>query len=174
MYPPAVPGSSSPPAENPRATQQGAPHGVTLFDHAQIAAQIAEGDELTGSILATRGLTEEQWNESTLYWMGRMGDDVRDHGEDARIPLVYSEAFGKAQDAIKPPPDMDPRSYARLIVDIQRAGGPAVPLAARGLSTADYLRLSRRLAVVLSSDPEASRAFAETYEALHAEDLPEG
>ena len=128
-------------------TQQGAPHGITLLDHAQIAAEIAEGDRPTAEVLHARGLTEAQWNESTIYWMTRLGDDVREHGQDARIPHVYSDAFSKAQDAIKPVPSMDAASYAQLVVDIQLAGGPAQPLAARGLSTADYSRVTDQLRV---------------------------
>jgi hypothetical protein len=163
-----VPQSSPPPAGGPPVTQQGAPHGISLFDHAEIAARIAEGDTSTAAILAVRGLTEAAWNESTMYWMKQMGDDVLEHGQSARIPLLYSDAFGKAQDALKPPPQMDAASYAALVVDVQAAGGPAQPLAVRGLSTADYLRLSRHYAAVLTSDPEAARLFQDTYEALHA------
>src|SRR5262249_5455558 len=131
------------------ATQQAAPHGITLFDHAQIAAEIAEGDRPAAVVLAAHELTEAQWNESTMYWMTGLGDDVREYGQDARIPHVYSDAFAKAQDAIKPVPPMDAVAYAKLMVDVQIAGGPADPLAARGLSTADYLRLSRHWARVL-------------------------
>lgn len=148
------------------ATRQGAPHGITLFDHAQIAAEIAEGDRSIASILEARELTEAQWNESTSYWMIRMGDEVQERGQDARIPHVYSDAFSKAQDALKPAPHMDAASYAKLMVDIQRAGGPAEPLSARGLSTADHLRLSRRWAQILSTDAEQSRIFFEAYQAL--------
>lgn len=147
-------------------TQQGAPHGIRLHDHAQIAAEIAEGDRTTAKVLEVHGLTEAQWNESTIHWMTRLGDDVREHGQDARIPHVYSDAFGKAQDALKPVPSMDAGSYAKLVVDIQLAGGPAQPLAVRGLSTADYLRLSRHWARVLSSDAAQASAFFEVYEAL--------
>lgn len=146
--------------------EHGAPHGITLFDHAQISAAIAEGDRPLADILAPRGLTENQWNESTSYWMTRMGDDVREHGKDARIPRVYSDAFSGAQDAVKPSPPMDAAAYAKLVVDIQRAGGPAAPLAARGLSTADYLRLSRHWARVLSTDPGQAKTFFEAYQAL--------
>jgi hypothetical protein len=148
------------------ATQQGAPHGITLFDHAQISAEIAEGGQSTAEILERHELTEAQWNESTIYWMGRMGDDAREHGQDARIAHVYSDAFAKAQDAIKPVPPSDAAAYAKLVVEIQSAGGPAQPLAVRGLSTADYLRLSRHWARVLSTDPEQSRIFFETYQSL--------
>lgn len=147
-------------------SQKGAPHGITLFDHAQISAEIAEGDRTMAAVLEEHNLTEAQWNESTMYWMTRLGDDVREHGQDARVPHVYSDAFGKAQDALKPVPATDARSYAKLVVDIQLAGGPAQPLAVRGLSTADYLRLSRHWARVLSSDAAQASAFFEVYEAL--------
>lgn len=146
--------------------EHGAPHGITLFDHAQISAAIAEGDRPLAEILTPRGLNEAQWNESCAYWMTRMGDDVREHGKDARIPRVYSDAFSRAQDSVKPAPPMDAAAYAKLVVDIQRAGGPAEPLSARGLSTADYLRLSRHWARVLSTDPAQQKTFFETYQAL--------
>jgi hypothetical protein len=149
------------------ATQTGAPHGITLFDHAQISAAIAEGDRPQADILEARGLTESQWNDSTIYWMTRLGDDVQNNGKDARIPLVYSDAFGQAQDTLKPVPVMDAASYAKLVVDIQVAGGPAEPLAVRGLSMADYLRLSRQWARVLSSEPEQAKLYFEAYTALH-------
>jgi hypothetical protein len=147
------------------ATQQGAPHGITLFDHAQIAAEIAEGNRSTADILDAHRLTEAQWAESTIHWMTRMGDDVREHGEKARIPHVYSDAFAKAQDALKPVPPSDAAAYAKLVVDIQIAGGPAEPVAARGLSMADYLRLSRHWARVLSEDPAEGKAFFDAYQA---------
>lgn len=150
--------------------EHGAPHGITLFDHAQISAAIAEGDLGMAAVLKARGLTEAQWNESTMYWMTRIGDDVREHGKDARIPHVYSDAFGKAQDALKPVRSMDVASYASLVVDIQRAGGPSQPLAARGLSTADYLRLSRYWAHILSTDPAQAKTYFEAYRALQPEE----
>lgn len=153
--------------EAKHTAQEGAPHGITLFDHAQIAAEVAEGDRSAGEVLAARDLTEAQWNESTLHWMTKMGDDVRENGQHARIPLVYSDAFGQAQDALKPLPPMDAATYAALVVDIQREEGPERPLAARNLSTADYLRLSRHFARVLSTDPEQASAYFAAYTALH-------
>src|SRR5689334_15550577 len=111
------------------AAQQGAPHGITLFDHAEISAEIAEETRPMAVILEARGLTEAKWTESTMYWMKRIGDDVLEHGQDARVPRVYSDAFGKAQDALKAAPEMDAATYAKLVVDIQLAGGPDQPLA---------------------------------------------
>jgi len=154
------------PYEPGDAAQTGAPHGITLFDHAQISAEIAEADRPLAAILEPRGLTETQWNEASVFWMTRMGEDVREHGENARVPHVYSEAFSKAQDALKPPPPMEAATYAKLVVDVQVAGGPAQPLAVRGLSLADYLRLSRNMARVLSSDPTEAKIFFEAYQRL--------
>lgn len=149
-------------------TQVGPPHGLTLFDHAQISAAIAEGDRTMTMILEARGITEEQWLEATRYWMAKMGDDVQKNGQHAKVPIVYADAFGEAQDALRPVVEMDAASYAALVVAVQNAGGPDLPLAQRGLSSADYLRLSRRWAKVLSSDSEQSHAFFEAYQALHA------
>lgn len=153
-------------------THQGAPHGITLFDHAQIAAAIAEGDRPIAEILEARRLAEAQWNESTTYWMTRIGDDVVEHGQEAKIPHVYSHAFSAAQDALKPVPPSDAASYAKLVVDIQLAGGPAQPLAVRGLSSADYLRLSRHWARVFPANPEQANLFFEAYQALQPAAAP--
>ncbi|WP_437291007.1 hypothetical protein [Sorangium sp. So ce406] len=153
-------------------SQAGAPHGITLFQHAEISAEIAEGDRSQADILKAHELTEAQWGEASIFWMTRIGDDVREHGEDARIPHLYSDAFSKAQDALKPPPSLDAASYARLVVDIQAAGGTAQPLAARNLSLADYLRLSRHMARVLSADPAESKAFFDAYQGLQPAPQP--
>ena len=164
--------NAAPPArdeDDANAAARGAPHGVTLFDHAQIAAEVAEGDKPLATVLEAHNLSEAAWNEATLYWMTRMGDDVMDHAEKARIPLVYSDAFAKAQDALKPLPPMDIEGYATLVAAIQHAGSPAQPLAARNLATADYLRLSRHFAKAMAADALMSQRFFETLEALGPE-----
>jgi hypothetical protein len=142
------------------------PHGITLADHARISAQIAEGDRSLEAILAPLRLSEEAWNAATIHWMTRLGEETLQRGKDAELPHVYSQAFTEAQDAIKPLPPTDAASYAKLVVDVQLAGGPAQPLAARGLSNADYLRLSRHWARVLSSDPAQEKIFFDTYQRL--------
>lgn len=154
------------------APREEGPHGITLLDHAHLSAEIAEGARSQATVLAARRITEAAWNEATIFWMSRMDEDVRTHGQDATVPHVYSDAFSKAQDALAPLPPTDAASYARLVVDIQRAGGPSQPLSRRGLSTADYLRLSRHWAAVLSSDPAEARLYADAYQALHAPPAP--
>ncbi len=141
------------------ATEQGAPHGITLFDHAQISAELAEGAQPLSVVLATRELSEAQWNESTQYWMKRMGDDALANGERARIPLVYSDAFSKAQDALKPLPPLQVEAYAEIVAETQVEGAPDQALARRGLSHADYIRLSRHFAQAMAADPALSQRF---------------
>ncbi len=153
-----------------KATGHGAPHGITLFDHAQIAAELAEGDRTLEAVLDARQLTESQWNESTLYWMQRMGDDVLANAEHARIPIVYSDAFSQAQDARKPLPPMTVEQYAELVAAVQAEADPAQPLAARSLSNADYLRLSRHFAKAMAADPALSQRYFERLEACGAAD----
>ena len=148
---------------------RGAPHGVRLFDHAQLAAEVAEGDKPDAKLLEAHNLSEAAWNEATVYWMTRMGDDVMDHAEKARIPLVYSDAFSKAQDALKPLPAMDVDGYATLVAAIQHTGSPAQPLAARNLSTADYLPLSRHFAKAMAADAMRAQRLFESLQALGPE-----
>jgi hypothetical protein len=146
--------------------KRGAPHDVTLFVHAEIAAELAEGDRPQRAVLEPRSLTEGQWNEATQYWMKRMGDDVRAHGQEARVPTAYSDAFSRAQDGLKPLPEMDIEGYATLVTAIQRAGSPARPLAARSLSVPDYLRLSRHFAKAMSQDPGLAKRYFDTLESF--------
>lgn len=143
-----------------------APHGISLIDHAEIAAAIAEGDRSEEAVLEGRGLTSDQWLASTVHWSTRMAEDAQAKGADAVVAVVYSEAFARAQDALKPAPQMSPEAWAKLVVEIQIEADPAGPLAERRLSLADYMRTARAMARLLTQDPAASRAFAETYQAL--------
>ena len=151
--------SSGPPPAPP-------PHGITLFDHAEIAAALAEGERPEAEVLRDRGLTSAQWVDATMHWMRRMGDDALENGAKARVAVVYAEAFGRAQDALRAPPTMDPEAWAALTVAIQQSGDPAGPLAERRLSTPDLMRLVRHFARLLPADVEASRRFTEAYVAL--------
>ena len=95
--------------------------------------------------------------------MGRIGDAVAREGELARVPLVYSDAFAEAQDAIRPAPEMDGAGWANLLADIQEAGAPERPLRARKLRVADFQRLGRAMAARLVRDPEENARFAEVF-----------
>lgn len=150
------------------------PHGLTLFDHATISAEIAEARMPLVEILAARSLVEAQWNEATAFWMGRMLEDVRAHRERARVAIVYSGAFGDAQDALAPVPPMSPEAYADLLADAQRDGDPKRALAARNLTQADYQRIGRHFARRLSADAGEAQRFIDRFAARTAPPDPEG
>jgi hypothetical protein len=140
--------------------------GVTLEEHAVICAEIAEGDRDVKDVLEAHGLSQQRWADVSLAWMQRLADDVKANREHARLPMIYSDAFGRAQNARKPVPALSVEGWAELTVEIMRKGSPGPALVARGLSQADYLRLARHWARVLSSDPVASKRFDVAFAAL--------
>ncbi len=161
-----MPVSDSPPAEPVAAPTK---PRITLEDHARISARIAEGDVSTKDVLAAEGVTDDEWNSATAYWMQAMADDAAKRGAETTVALDYSDAFSRAQDAIRPVPEMTPEEWAQLTAEILVSGGPARPLAARMLSKADFIRLARHFAKRLSHDPAQNKRFAETFAALTAE-----
>lgn len=141
----------------------GPPHGLTLFDHAAITAEIAERREAPAAVLARRGLTESAWNDATAYWMQRMLDDAVQNKDQARVVHVYGKAFGDAQDALAPPRPITVEEWADLTAETLAEGDPAGPLAKRSLSAADHQRLVRRFARELAADPDAAARYAQRF-----------
>ncbi len=134
-------------------------HGLTLKAHAEIAAELAEGTVPPVDVLAKHELDEAKWNEATTQWMKYLAADVQARGAEARAPLVYSDAFAQAQGRLAEPPQISAEDYATLVAEIMAAGDPAGPLARRGWSNADYIRLSRSMATKLASDEEAHERY---------------
>jgi hypothetical protein len=130
---------------------EGPPHGITLFAYAAISADMAEGDAPAEKVLEGHALTMAQFTESSVFWTRRMG-------EDPRVTAAFSDAFTKAQDAKKPLVTLSVEEWAALAAAIEDAGAPQPPLAARKLSTADYMRLVRHWAKALGADPNLARA----------------
>jgi hypothetical protein len=142
------------------------PHDIGLEQHAHIAAALAEGTRSQAQVLESFRISEAQWNESTAHWMNALAEDAKKNGVEARLAILYSNAFSAAQDAAAPVPPMTPEEWAQLTVEVQLEGGPGQPLARRNLSLADYLRLVRHFAKRLSSDPDEDRRFFERLLAL--------
>jgi hypothetical protein len=142
------------------------PHGVTLERFAFISAEVAEGDRSLLEVLERHQLSESQWNEVSQHWLLKIAEDAQANGAQCRLPLVYSEAFGKAQDSLKAVPTMAPEDWALLSVEIERTGGTDLPLARRQMSQADYLRLARYFAAELARNGQANARFRATYEHL--------
>ncbi len=143
--------------------------GLTLEDHATLSAEIAEGSKPLREILDARHITEADWNQASLTWMKRIGEDALAHRENARLAIVYSDAFSRAQDGLKPVVDMTAADYAALVVAVQKAGSPDEPLQQRRLSNADYIRLSRHWAKILSSDPAQTKTYFDTFSRLQGD-----
>jgi hypothetical protein len=140
--------------------------GLSLDEFAEISAAIAEGDRPASQVLEQRGLTDAKWANVSLAWMRRMAEDVQLHRERARLPIQYADTFGRAQNARKAVVAMSVEDWARLTVEVMQHGSPGPALIARGLSQADYLRLARHFAAVLSQDSLAARRFETTFAAL--------
>jgi hypothetical protein len=137
------------------------PHGVTFAAFAEISASIAEGDRPRDAILSARGLSAAAWDEVSAHYNGLIAADAVD--ADGALAEAFAAEFARAQDALKPVPAMTPEEWAQVASAVAGPDGAAA-LDARGLSSADYLRLSRRWARDLAHDPAlARRYFAAMY-----------
>jgi hypothetical protein len=133
--------------------QNGPPSGIDLFAFARISAAAAEGDRPLAEILAKESLTDTHWTEVTLFWARRMGEDARN--AEPRVALAFSDAFARAQDALKPVIVLAPEAWDALVLAIDDApDGPARVLAERGLGMADFSRLTRHWARALAQPLE--------------------
>jgi hypothetical protein len=148
------------------ASVEAPPHGVTLAGYARISARVAEGDSPTAKVIEAEGLDDPKWTEINRVWLTRMGDDARARGVECTLAIEYSDAFGRAQDAIKPVVEMTAEDWATLMVEIQQTARPVPALAIRGLSQADFSRLVRHWAKRLATDPEQNARFMQVYESM--------
>ncbi len=132
---------------------EGPPRGINLFTFARISAAAAEGDRPLAEILVNESLTDAQWTDVTLFWARRMGEDARN--PEPRVAPAFSDAFAKAQDALKPVVELSPEAWEALVLAIDDApDGPARVLAERGLAMADFSRLTRHWARALARPSE--------------------
>lgn len=139
---------------------------VSLEQHAQIAAELAEAKQSQTDVLRAHGVTEPDWNNATLYWMDQIGRDVQDNGADASLAMAYSDAFGRQQDSLGGKMAFTAEQWAELQFDIEREGSLAVPLETRQLSQPDYFRLVRIFSKRVAQDPETQVRFAARDKAL--------
>jgi hypothetical protein len=138
---------------------------LSLAEHAALSAHLAEGTRSQAELLQERGLSEEEWNDATQFWMMRLARDTELHGANATLAITYSDVFAKTQDQLKAIAELAPEEWATLTVEIQQQG-LARPLAQRNLSNADYIRLARHFARLLSGNPSAHDRYWKTYQSL--------
>lgn len=139
--------------------EDAAPAGVDLVLYASVSSDLAEGDATVPAVLARHGLDARRWAHASSVWTRRVTVDAL--GEERPLATRYSDAFTARQDAYRPVPPMSPEAWAELVVEMGRDG--ATPLAARGLSSSDYLRLSRHWARALGGSPELSERYSQRF-----------
>ena len=144
------------PADAPPA----APGGLSLERFAALSAALAEGDRPLPALLAAHDLDEAVWQAATAHYTRLLAADAMDG--DGAVSDRYAAAFARAQDALRPVPDLTPEAWAELCVAMAGPRG-AEALAERGLSAADHLRLTRAWAARLGRERETARRYHEAF-----------
>lgn len=139
---------------------------IDLLRHAEISAEIAEGDGPAPAILKRHGLTDQEWTEATRVWMQALADDVQTNGIEAKLAIQYSDRFAEHQQQLKPAEPYTPEMWAELEYELERSDTPEEPLARRQLSAADYMRLVRIYAKRVAEEPEVAMRMDERRAAL--------
>jgi hypothetical protein len=125
---------------------------IDLETFAIISAEIAEGDRSLLAILDAHELTENDWLVASMHYNQLLAAD-----DAGAMGAEFSAAFTRAQDALRPLPAMEPEDWAEL-QHLVATNGNGV-LASRGLSTPDFLRLSRHWAKRLGKDPPLAKRY---------------
>ena len=144
------------PADAPPA----APGGLSLERFAALSAALAEGDRPLPALLAAHDLDEAVWQAATAHYTRLLAADAMDG--DGAVSDRYAAAFARAQDALRPVPDLTPEAWAELCVAMAGPRG-AEALAERGLGAADHLRLTRAWAARLGRERETARRYHEAF-----------
>jgi hypothetical protein len=139
---------------------QTAPGGLSLERFATISAAIAEGDRPLPAVLAAHDLDEAVWQTATAHHTRLLAADAMDG--DGTLSERYAAAFARAQDALRPVPELTPEAWAELCVAMAGPRG-AEALAERGLGTGDQLRLARFWAARLGRERETARRYHEAF-----------
>jgi hypothetical protein len=143
-----------------RSAEATHPHNITLERYASVCAAIAEGDRPLGEVLAAAALGAAAWRDVSEHYTRILAADAMNG--DGALAEAYAVAFARAQDAIRPAPELSPEEWAELTVAVSGPGGAAV-LAARGLSPADHLRLSRAWARRLAAERTTAKRYHEAF-----------
>jgi hypothetical protein len=133
------------------------PNLLPLETYARISAKLAEGDRTRAEVLREEGQTEDAFAAAEADWNERIVVDTFANGT---LAGKLSEAFVRAQDGIRPAPEMSVEAFADL-VEAAGAEGLTRTLSAAGLRAADWQRLHRAMARTLGKDRALGRAYAE-------------
>ncbi|MBK8255230.1 MAG: hypothetical protein IPK82_21535 [Polyangiaceae bacterium] len=139
------------------------PHApeMTLEQVAAIKAALAEAGATLANVLAAHSLTRDEWKRAETHYLEQMAQEALAGGEP-NVAETFAAAFAKAQDALAPVPNLTVEEWARLRFAISVVGVEKA-VAARGLSTADYLRAERHFARVFARDAAAAERYSEAF-----------
>lgn len=143
---------------------QPGPDGVSLDLYASISAELAEGDRPLDTIVIAHGLSVAEWNAASIAWQRVLMEDALAEG-----PLAdqCAAAFVRAQDSMRPVPELTPEEWAELAWADARGTIDEV-LRGRGLGRADHARLTRRWTQLVARGGAISERYFERFYALQA------
>ncbi len=130
------------------------PYGVSMEQCAQIGAQIVDVHGSLSKVLATHGLTEEQWSEV-----------MRHYGGSTEGVNFLCACFAETLVSMRPVVELSVEQWAELVYDLSMCV-PADALRWRGLWLGDYARLSEHWDKVLEDDEGLAARFEARLEAI--------
>lgn len=140
------------------------PGGFSLETYAGICAALAEGDRTLPQVLESFDVKEEAWTEGQVLWARALAEDEME-GLGQGLADAYGQAYARAQDALKPLPQLTPEQWAAVQHDAARDG--IAGLAVHAVTEADYARLSRHWIATLASDRELAARYNAALYARH-------
>lgn len=155
------------------AMEVAAAPSLDLDTYALISASLAEGRPPREQVLARHGLTEDAWAIEERAYGERIAQNAsRGDVEDA---AAFGAAFVAAQDGLAEPSESDwtVEQHAVLTAELEVARDVPTTLAKHGLALGAYIRIDRRIAKLVASDPAANARFESALEKARAEN-PDG
>lgn len=136
--------------------------------YATLAVRLAEPDADRETLLAERGLTEDEWEEIDDAWQARLSDAVDATGDADAVPLLvqeHSEAFAEAQAGrTSAGAPLDLERFIAITLDIQRSHEVQHSLKRNGTTLHDYLRAEKHWLKRMMDEPALQARF---HEAMH-------
>jgi len=138
------------------------------FDvYARAATLLMEPRVDRSAVLAAIGVTEDRWIAEESAWLERMGDEAMEG--DPSLAIAYGEILSAERAALaEPDEDRTLEEYARIRVELERAGDPEQVLASHRLTLPAWFRLDERWEARVENDPELERRLAALLVAEHA------
>src|SRR5690349_18202463 len=107
---------------------------MSLEAYAALSAAVAEGDRTLDEVLRAAGVDPRAWRAAQVEWNHAIALDEMTDGA-AGLATQFGDLFARAQDALKPVPELAPEQWAAISDDVVRHGTDV--LARHGLTAPD-------------------------------------